>query len=72
MDGLLRPHLAGSDRQRPQVRVPLRVREDIRLSVNRVTGHSLRRWWQPRYWIECGDAFDPVAGSPLELSDLFG
>ncbi len=49
MDGLLWP-MFGRDRPSETAGV-VGLRPDgegNRLSVNRETGHSLRRWWQPR------------------------
>ena len=58
MDG--RAALVELDRDRPSetagvVSLPGFRVERGRLSEGRATGRSLRRWWQPRYWIECRD-----------------
>jgi hypothetical protein len=34
----------------------LGLSEERRLIGVRVTGRGLRRWWQPRYWMECGES----------------
>jgi hypothetical protein len=64
MDGLLRSIV---DRDRPSETAGVGVlriyRESHRLSVNRVTGHSLRRWWQPHR---------QILGSPLVTGRMSG